>query len=173
MPVDRMVPFVAMAQATQRSLVKDAPAAAPADPRATLSDYIRTRKLEPGVVPALAAVVGGIGDQIRQHGSFARVPTEAVSNVRNDMYVASETIRFLEKNSAVVLGDESRSNLKAFKKQMDDATKFIPLPDYRHTSAARSRRPDCGFVTAAARNRRGKMAARLKRRLNRYWTSAR
>jgi inorganic phosphate transporter, PiT family len=126
-PVEQMVPFVAMAQATQRSLVKEAPATAPADPRATLSEYVRTKDLKPEVVPALAAVAGSIGEQIKQHGSLARVPTEAVSNVRNDMYITSETIRFLEKNSSVKLGDESKANLKAFKKQMDEATKFIPL----------------------------------------------
>ena len=127
MPVDQMVPFAAMAQATQQSLAKDAPAPAPADPRAALSDYVRTKQLGPEVLPALAAVAGGIGEQIRQHGTLARVPTESVSNVRNDMYIASETIRFIEKDGNAGLSDDSKSNLKSFKKQMDDATKFIPL----------------------------------------------
>jgi PiT family inorganic phosphate transporter len=129
MPVDQMVPFVAMAQATQQSLAKGAPvpAPAPADPRSTLSEYVRTKAVTPELIPALAAVAGGIGAQIKEHGSLAKVPTEAVSNVRNDMYLASETIRFLEKDSAVKLDTDARSNLKAFKKQMDNATKFIPL----------------------------------------------
>jgi len=127
MPVDQMVPFVAMAQATQQSLVKDAPAAAPSDPRATLSEYVRTKELKPEVVPALAAVVESIGEQIKQHGSLAKVPTEAVANVRNDMYITSEAVRFLDKNSSAKLSDESKANLKAFKKEMDNATKFIPL----------------------------------------------
>ncbi|NML47462.1 inorganic phosphate transporter [Ramlibacter sp. G-1-2-2] len=127
MPVDEMIPFAAMAQATQQSLRKDALVAAPADPRAALSEYVRTRQLQPQVVPALAVVVGNIGEQIRQYGALNKLPTEAVANVRNDMYIASEAIRFLEKEPAAGLSAESKSNLKAFRRLMDDATKFIPL----------------------------------------------
>jgi PiT family inorganic phosphate transporter len=42
------------------------------------------------VVPALAVTAGSIGEQVRKHGSLAAVPAEAVANVRNDMYLASE-----------------------------------------------------------------------------------
>jgi PiT family inorganic phosphate transporter len=127
MPFDEMVPFAAMAQATQASLRKDAPAAAPGDSRAALSEYVRTKELKPQVVPALAAVVGSIGEQIKQYGSLRKVPTEAVANVRNDMYIASETVRFLEKDARAGLSEDSKTNLKSFRRLMDDATKFIPL----------------------------------------------
>jgi inorganic phosphate transporter, PiT family len=126
MPVDQMVPFVAMAQTTQNSLQRIVPAPAPADSRKALSEFVRTKEFTPEVMPALAAVVGSIGEQIKQHGTLAKVPTEQVSNVRNDMYITSETIRFLERSGAR-LDDDARANLKAFKKQIDDATKFIPL----------------------------------------------
>ena len=43
------------------------------------------------------------------------------------MYLASEAIRSLEKNSQVPWDDEAHVNLKAFKAQLDTATKFIPL----------------------------------------------
>ena len=127
MPADHVVPFVAMAQAAQTSLRQDALVPAPVEARQTLSTYVRTRQLTPEVVPALAELAGSIATQIKQHGSLAKVPTEAVANVRNDMYIASEAVRFLEKEPSVSLSEDSRANLKAFKKQMDDATKFIPL----------------------------------------------
>jgi inorganic phosphate transporter, PiT family len=127
MPVDHMVPFVAMAQATQRSLTADTTVAAPAEPRSTLSNYVRTRKMTLDVVPALASVSGSIADQIKQNGSLSKVPTAAVANVRNDMYLTSETIKFLQKDSTVKFSAESQADLKALKKQLDDATKFIPL----------------------------------------------
>src|SRR5215813_12535032 len=127
MPLEKMAPFVTMAQATQQALMKDAPAAPPADSRATLSEYVRTRQLNPEVVPALAAIAGDIGTQVKQHGSLAKLPAEAVPNVRNDMYLASESIRFLEKNAGLKLSDESKAHLKTLKRQLDDATKFIPL----------------------------------------------
>jgi len=114
-----LVGTVPMAYALNRAM--------PADPRRVLPVYVRTRALNAEVVPTLASIAGGIGRQVKEHGSLARVPTEAVANVRNDMYLASEAIRFVEKDSAVKLDDDARSKLKAFKRQIDDATKFIPL----------------------------------------------
>jgi len=127
MPADHMTQFVAVAQVTQESLARAVPTAAPADPRAALADYVRTKDYKAEVVPALASVVGGIGQQVKQHGSLARVPMEAVANVRNEMYLASEAIRFLEKTEAVKFDADAKANLKAFKKEIDDSTKFIPL----------------------------------------------
>src|ERR1700754_2795627 len=127
MPVDHMTQFVAVAQVTQASLAKTTQVAAPADSRKALSEFVRTKTLTPEVVPALAAVTGGIGAQIKEHGTLARVPADAVSNVRNDMYLASEAIRFLEKNEGANLDADAKKNVKAFKSEIDDATKFIPL----------------------------------------------
>ncbi len=127
MPVEQMTQFTAMAQMTQQSLMKSSPIAAPVDSRKALSEYVRTKQFNPEVVPALAAVTGGIGAQISEHGSLAKVPAAAVANVRNDMYLASEAIRFLDKNDAPKFDTDTKKNLKAFKAQIDDATKFIPL----------------------------------------------
>jgi PiT family inorganic phosphate transporter len=88
---------------------------------------VRTKTLTPELVPALAALTGSIGAQVKEHGTLSRVPAEAVANVRNDMYLASEAIRFLDKDPKVVFSAETKADLKAFKKQIDDATKFIPL----------------------------------------------
>jgi PiT family inorganic phosphate transporter len=130
LPVDQVTQFVAVSQVTQQSLQKyAAPSALPAaaDPRKTLSTYIRTKDFNPAVVPALAALTGDIGDAVKQHGSLAKVPAETVGNVRNDMYLAAEAMRLLDKSAAVNFDSDTRDNLKAFKKQIDDATKFIPL----------------------------------------------
>lgn len=127
MPLDEMTRFVAVAQVTQASLVKSAPAAAPADSRQTLSVYLRTKQFGPEVIPALAAVAGSIGDQVKMHGNISKIPASAVSNVRNDMYLASEAIKYLEKNDSVKFDSDAKANLKAFKAELDAATKFIPL----------------------------------------------
>jgi PiT family inorganic phosphate transporter len=122
-----MTQFVAVAQVTQQAIAKAAPGAAPTDPRAVLSDYVRTKQMQPEVLPALGAIVGSIGAQVKTHGSLSKVPAAAVANVRNDMYLTSESIRFLEKSGNLPQDAETRSNLKAFKHLMDSATKFIPL----------------------------------------------
>ncbi|HEX4599485.1 MAG TPA: inorganic phosphate transporter [Burkholderiaceae bacterium] len=127
MPADQATEFAAMAHTTQAALVRAAPQDAPADPRAVLSDYVRTRTVTPQVVPALAALAGSIGDQVQQHGSLRQMPSAVVANVRNDMYLTSEAIRFLEKSAGVQFDADTKGDLKAFKKLTDAATKFIPL----------------------------------------------
>ena len=54
-------------------------------------------------------------------------PAESVANVRNDMYLASEAIRFIGKSPNNGLDADAKTNVDAFKKQIDNATKFIPL----------------------------------------------
>jgi len=128
MPAEQMVPFVAMATTTQRSLTDYTHGATVADPRGTLATYIRTRKWNDDVTPAIASLTGSIADQVRASGTLAKVPAENVTNVRNDMYLTSEAIRVFAKDPhSKALGPEARANLDAFKKQIDSATKFIPL----------------------------------------------
>ncbi len=127
MPMEQQVQFAALAQVTQQSIVETAPGARPAEPRLALSDYLRTREVKPELLPALAAVTGDIGQQVRQYGTLDKVPNEAVSNVRNDMYLASETTRYVLKDGNLKLTADAKKNLVAFKALMDDATKFIPL----------------------------------------------
>jgi inorganic phosphate transporter, PiT family len=127
MPADQMVPFIAMASATERSLSDYTHGATSADPRATLSTYIRTHQWSEDVIPAMASLTGSIADQIKASGSFSRVPAQNVSNVRNDMYLTSEAVRVFDKDPhSKALGAEAAGNLHAFKKQLDGATKFIP-----------------------------------------------
>ena len=127
MPVSHMSQFVAVAQSTQQSLNKNELPKVSGEPHSILSEYIRSKTYNANVLPALSNVVGSIGDQVKQSGSLAHVPTESVANVRNEMYLASEAIRLLDKNESVKLDADTKTNLKAFKKEIDDATKFIPI----------------------------------------------
>jgi PiT family inorganic phosphate transporter len=127
MPEDQVTQFGAVARATQASLVRHAPQPAPADPRAALSEFVRTRAINPQVIPALAALTESIGDQVKAHGSLKQIPAAVVPNVRNDMYLTSEAIRFLEKDRTVRFDVDAQANLDAFKREIDAATKFIPL----------------------------------------------
>jgi inorganic phosphate transporter, PiT family len=127
MPASHVMEFAAIAEVTHQAIDKTATGSAPSDRRKVLAEYVRTRTLTGEVLPALSLVAADLGESVKQYGSLAKVPTAAVANVRNDMYLASEAIKFLSKDSKVVLDAETRVNLKAFKKQLDDATKFIPL----------------------------------------------
>jgi PiT family inorganic phosphate transporter len=127
-PEDQVTQFAAVAQATQASLSANAagPMPSSSDARRILSDYVATKDQKPELIGALAITTRDIGTQVRGYESLARVPAAAVPNVRNDMYLASETIRLLRKNH-VSLDPQTSDNLDAFKKQIDGATKFIPL----------------------------------------------
>jgi hypothetical protein len=100
---------------------------APADPRGTIRTYLRTRQFSPEVMPALAQLARDIKVQIEQHGSLRLLPAATVQNVRNDMYLASETIRRLAKDPAVTLAKADADLLKLYKSELDVATRFIPV----------------------------------------------
>ncbi len=68
------------------------------DPRPAVTVYVSQRKINEGTYPSLAVLVRDIGTQVDQYGSLAKVPAEAVGNTRNDMYLASEALRFLMKD---------------------------------------------------------------------------
>jgi inorganic phosphate transporter, PiT family len=128
MPTEQMTPFVAMATTTQQSLTKYASGPAPADSRATLSEYVRTHTWSDSVVPALASITDDIARQVKASGTFAQMASDHVANVRNDMYLTSEAMRFIAKDShSAVFDADTQRNLAAYKQELDDATKFIPL----------------------------------------------
>jgi PiT family inorganic phosphate transporter len=127
MPEEQSLQFAAVAQVTQQALVKSAPLPTPADPRAVLSDYVRSKEATPQLIPALAALTGHIGEEVKGYGSLAKVPAEAMGNVRNDMYLASESIRLMDKNKVGNFDADTSSKLQLFKQQIDNATRFIPL----------------------------------------------
>ena len=130
MPESHMAQFVSISQATHTQLLKQSPLTPPATDeaaRAVMSDFIRTKEATPDVIPALATLAGSIGQQVQDHGSLAKVPAASVANVRNDMYLASEAIRIMQKTGAPQLSAETQVQLKEFKGEVDAATKFIPL----------------------------------------------
>jgi PiT family inorganic phosphate transporter len=127
MPADQALQFAAVAQVTQQALVKSAPLPAPTDPRPVLSEYVRSKQATPQLVPALAALTGSIGAEVKSYGSLAKVPVEAVGNVRNDMYLTSETIRLMDKNKVGNFDADTNNKLQLFKQQIDSSTRFIPL----------------------------------------------
>jgi PiT family inorganic phosphate transporter len=97
------------------------------DPRPAVTDYIHAHVISEGTYPSLAALTKQISDSVEQYGSVAKTPLDKVQNLRNDMYLASEAFRVLAKDKESELSAEDKGQIADFKKQLDSATKFIPL----------------------------------------------
>jgi PiT family inorganic phosphate transporter len=97
------------------------------DPRPAVTLYVAQRQINEGTFPSLAALVSDIAGQVTRYGSIAKMPADMVGNTRNDMYLASEAIRFLMKDKEADLSAADIATLNAYKGSLDSATKFIPL----------------------------------------------
>jgi inorganic phosphate transporter, PiT family len=97
------------------------------DPRPAVSNYVSRRKIDEGTYPSLSVLIQDIARQVSEYGTFAQVPSAAVGNTRNDIYLVSEAIRFLMKDKENDLTKDDVAKLSAYKKSLDAATKFIPL----------------------------------------------
>ena len=96
------------------------------NPRPAVTNFVAAREINGGTFPSLALLVREIATQVSTYGSLAKVPAEAVGNTRNDMYLASEAIRFLMKDKEAELSADDLAVLNAYKGSLDSATKFIP-----------------------------------------------
>jgi inorganic phosphate transporter, PiT family len=96
------------------------------NPRPAVTKYVSERLITDETLPALAALVQDVNKQVTQYGSLAKFPADVVGNTRNDMYLASETIRFLMKDEKNGLNADEAATLNKYKGSLDAATKFIP-----------------------------------------------
>jgi len=96
------------------------------DPRAEVTDYIRTKQLQPDTVLALRELVEDLNHEVALYKVFKSVPAQDQTNVRNDMYVASEALRLMAKNHDPAFTAEESAVLANYKSKVDKATKFIP-----------------------------------------------
>jgi inorganic phosphate transporter, PiT family len=100
--------------------------AAPADPRAAVVELVRNRKATPEGVAALGSLTETIGSEVGQYHSLDKVPPGSMVNIRNEMYLVSEGLRFMSKNKSLNVSAADQTSLDAYKKQLDHSTKFIP-----------------------------------------------
>ncbi len=96
------------------------------DARAEVTDYIRTKQLQPDTVLALRELVEDLNHEVELYKVFKSVPAQDQTNVRNDMYVASEAIWLMLKNNNPAFSPQESADLRCYKNKVDKATKFIP-----------------------------------------------
>ena len=98
-----------------------------ADARSEVTDYIRTKQLQPDTLLALRELVEDLSHEVALYKEFKAVPAGQQTNVRNDMYVASDAIRLMQKAKNPAFTPDENAVLTNYKGKVDKATKFIPI----------------------------------------------
>ncbi|KFD29421.1 nuclease PIN [Sphingobium yanoikuyae] len=98
----------------------------PAEARAQVTRYIADKRFADTTKPALSVLIADVDRQVMNYGSLAQVPAAAVSNIRNDMYLASEAIKRLGKEKDAGLSEAKMTALTTYKGSLDAGTRFIP-----------------------------------------------
>ncbi|HTW80736.1 MAG TPA: inorganic phosphate transporter [Terracidiphilus sp.] len=96
------------------------------DARTELSEYLRTKQLQPDTMTALRESIKDLEGAVQAYGDYKHVPPGQQTNIRNDMYVTSESLRLMAKSKNPSFSPDEQAALNNYKAKVDKATKFIP-----------------------------------------------
>jgi inorganic phosphate transporter, PiT family len=96
------------------------------DPQIVLENFIKNSKYNNDVIPSILILNHQVVDEIKTHRNGTGVAHQAVMNIRNEMYILSESIKRLDKNPYISITDDQRIQLNQLRKEMDKSTKHIP-----------------------------------------------
>jgi len=106
------------------------PNAVMGDARSELTDFIRTKEFNQNTMLAARQLTEEVKNEVTMYKSLKGIPDAQQQNVRNDLYVVSEALRLIAKypgkNGAPTFTAAETKTLGIYKKQVDNATKFIP-----------------------------------------------
>jgi PiT family inorganic phosphate transporter len=121
--------FIAVSAETSSVLRSYGPPGAPAvpDARAEVTDYVRTRKLQPDTMAALGGMVSDVATDLGHYKDLRNVPADQTRNFRNDLYLVGEGLRLIHKTGKPAVSARDAEVLGNYKRHVDSATKFIPL----------------------------------------------
>src|ERR1700731_4760010 len=97
--------FVAVSAQAQTALSHYGAGAPPADPHAAALAVVRSRSVTAQGVSALAALAESISVQVDRYHSMDKVPPGSMVNIRNDMYLVSEGLRYMGKAKSLNVSD--------------------------------------------------------------------
>lgn len=100
----------------------------PADQaRAALTTALQNRKIEtPQTFAALESLSKDLTARVASYGALSKVPAEATSNVRNDMYLVMDATKLATKKPDGYSPEELAA-LKKYQGNLEAGTRFIPM----------------------------------------------
>ena len=101
------------------------PGATVGDAGQELERFVADHKYQPATTVALEQMINDIRNEAVGYGSLGNVPPEMQANVRNQMYLVSETFRLIPKFGPKMAPEDTKiiANYKGF---LDKSTKYIP-----------------------------------------------
>jgi PiT family inorganic phosphate transporter len=119
--------FIAASERAERILDRHVdPAVIGSHPRAEITEYIRTKQLQPNTVTALRELVSQLDREVSHYREYKAVPAQDQANVRNDMYIASEALGLMAKAKNPAFSPAEWDALKNYKNKVDKSIKYIP-----------------------------------------------
>jgi inorganic phosphate transporter, PiT family len=118
--------FISASAQAQTALSHYGSGQAIADPHAATLEVVRTRTVTPQGVAAIGALSAIVSKEVGDYHSMDKIPAGSMINIRNDMYLVSEGLRFIGKDKALNVSAADKKTLDTYKTQLDHATKFIP-----------------------------------------------
>ncbi|HEV2135891.1 MAG TPA: inorganic phosphate transporter [Terracidiphilus sp.] len=126
-PADAQAFVVASQQAGRALDAHVAPASVlDAGARAEAVRYIRSGEMRPETLLAVRDLVNEVGGEVATHRSFQAIPEQDQTQLRNDMYVAGETLQMITKSHKIAFTTQEAEALKSYESLLDTSTKFIP-----------------------------------------------
>jgi len=118
------VASVQMEEALQRHAK---PGITVSDPYEAVKEAVRTKTYSDETTIALGSMVTGTLKSVESYKALSEVPTELVSNLRNDMYLIGEALKLIDKKKQLKVSEEDLKAVVRYHRAVDDATRFIPL----------------------------------------------
>ena len=79
------------------------------------------------VMVALQTYIHNTTSSLQPYASVDNVPTDLVSNARNDIYLIGEALKLIDKKQLLPMQADDLKAVTDYHKAVDNATKFIPI----------------------------------------------
>ncbi|WP_239373097.1 inorganic phosphate transporter [Snodgrassella gandavensis] len=133
-PKEEWAKFSANSQAVQKTIEDLLPPGlvlhTGTDARAEVTALVEDKQGTPEQLAALAQLVQMVEHDVSKSDSLRNLPPREVGNIRNDMYLISESLTLLQKNALhrqYNLNAVQMDSLNAYHTSIDHATKYIPI----------------------------------------------
>ena len=95
--------------------------------RDILTKYIQSKQQTAEVVPALASMTSHLGERMESYDDLKSIPEQAVSEIRNDMYLSTTSFKALDKADALpAMNTAQEKMVKEYRGSLDAFLQYIP-----------------------------------------------